>query len=783
MLDAKTRWKIWPLDTRAKALADELRVSERTAHLLCRRGMEHVEDARVFLHTDESVLHDPFTLAGMEDAVDRIKRAVNEDEKIVVFGDYDVDGVSSTALMCETLEKMGARYDWYVPNRFTEGYGPNSAVFQKMQDDGCTLVITVDTGIAAIEPINVAQKNGLDIIITDHHEAPPELPDALAIINPKQIHCPYPFKELAGVGVVSKLAHALLDVFPEDGLDLIALGTISDLVPLVDENRFFAKAGLETLDQLNRPGVQALKEISGIKGPPFTEETVGFGFGPRLNAAGRMDAATPAVQLLLTSDPEQAHSSAEMIDGYNRERQQTVEKITEEALAQLQAKEEDLPAIVVAGKGWNSGVTGIVASRLVEKYYRPTIVIAIDDEGNGKGSARSIEGFDLYRSLSKHVHLFRRFGGHRMAAGLSIDEDKIPDLRATLGEEVNHTLSAESFVPTTDIELTLSVEEITTKLIREIENLAPFGVGNPKPLVQIADVPIQQKRKIGSMQNHLKMSVGDAGPLDCVGFRLGHLHDRIQNDANIHLVGELSVNEWKGNEKPQIILRDVAIKERQVFDVRGGKDLQSLTRNAHPTDSLTIVIFQQEHESDAIEQGFFSSDFLFPVEESLTAPTDILFLDLPKHLSDLTRFLNENESFIRSIYTGFMEKGQTFFTAKPTREAFKWLYVYFKKYAPLYIREHEPVITRYQGWSTDTIHFMLQVFMELEFVAMREGKLVVNDNPFKQDLQASPTYQSYEEKREIEETLKYSTYQALKAFLLACMPDEKKQAEVLTDGL
>ncbi|QQK75662.1 single-stranded-DNA-specific exonuclease RecJ [Salicibibacter cibarius] len=780
MLDAKTRWKVRPLDTRAKALAGALRVSERTAHLLCRRGMEHVEDAHVFLHTDESILHDPFALAGMEDAVSRIKRAVNDDEKIVVFGDYDVDGVSSTALMCETLEKMGASYDWYVPNRFTEGYGPNSAAFQKLQDEGCTLVITVDTGIAAAETINAAQKNGLDVIVTDHHEAPPELPDALAIINPKQMDCPYPFKELAGVGVVSKLAHALLDVFPEDGLDLIALGTISDLVELVDENRFFAKAGLPKLDKLNRSGLQALKEISGIKGPPFSEETVGFGFGPRLNAAGRMDSAAPAVQLLLTSDPGEAQSLAEVIDGYNRERQQTVEKITEEALAQLQAKGEDLPAIVVAGKGWNSGVTGIVASRLVEKYYRPTIVIALDDEGSGKGSARSIEGFDLYQSLSKHVHLFSRFGGHRMAAGLSIDEDKIPDLRATLEKEVNGTLPPESFVPTTDIELTLSVEEVTTELIREIEELAPFGVGNPKPLVQIENIPIQQKRKIGSMQNHLKMSVGDAGPLDCVGFRLGHLHDRIQNDANIHLAGELSVNEWKGNEKPQIILRDVAVKERQVFDVRGGKDLQSLTSIS---DGLTIIIFQKDHAKDAREQGFSSTNFLFPDEESLTVPTDILFLDLPEHLSDLTRFLNENESFIRSIYTGFMEKGQAFFTAKPTREAFKWLYVYVKKYAPLHLREHEPVIAKYQGWSTDTIHFMLQVFTELEFVTLSGGKLVVNEHPLKQDLQASSTYRSYEEKREIEETLKYSTYQALKAFLFACMPDEKKQTEVLTDGL
>ncbi|QDI92828.1 hypothetical protein EPH95_18010 [Salicibibacter halophilus] len=515
---------------------------------------------------------------------------------------------------------------------------------------------------------------------------------------------------------------------------------------------------------------------------------MGFGFGPRLNAAGRMDSAAPAVQLLLASDPEQAYALAREIDEYNRERQQTVEKITEEALEQLQGKGDDRPAIVVAGKGWNPGVTGIVASRLVEKYYRPTIVISIDDEGNGKGSARSIEGFDLYQSLSKHIALFQRFGGHRMAAGLSIDEDKIPNLRATLEEEVNHVLTAEAFVPSTDIELSLSVEEVTTKLIREIEELAPFGVGNPKPLVQIANAAIQQKRKIGSLQNHLKLSIGgdpasSTSPLDCVGFRFGHLNDRIQNDANIHLVGELSVNEWKGQEKPQIILRDVAVKERQLFDVRGRNDLQSLIHEARASAPLTVVIFQQEHERDALEQGLLPADFLFLDKDHLTAPTDILLFDLPKRLSDLTDFLEENESFIRSIYTGFMETGQAFFATKPTREAFKWLYVYLKKYAPLHIQEHEPVIARYQGWSSDTIHFMLQVFMELEFVTRSEGKLVVNAKPLKQDLQASPTFRSYDEKREIEETLKYSTYKELKAFLFACMPDEKKRAEVLTDGL
>ncbi|SDI85431.1 single-stranded-DNA-specific exonuclease RecJ [Natribacillus halophilus] len=780
MLDAKTRWHVHERDEDASALAAALQVTERTAHLLCRRGLRQEDEARAFLHTNPAVMHDPFLLAGMEAAVNRMSRAISENEKIVVFGDYDVDGVSSTALMCETLAKLGADYDYYIPNRFTEGYGLNSMALQRLHEDGARLVITVDTGISSQSPVDDGNEMGLDVIVTDHHEAPPELPAANAIINPKRQDCPYPFKELAGVGVVSKLAHALLGEFPLDGLDLLALGTISDLVPLVDENRFFAQSGLQTLGHLERPGLQALKELSGISGPPFSAETVGFGFGPRLNAAGRMDAAGPAVQLLLTADMEKAQALAETIDGYNRERQQTVDNMTKEALVHLEGA-GDHWAIVVAGRGWNSGVTGIVASRLVEKYYRPTIVIALDEEGNGKGSARSIEGLDLYDALSRHRQLFQKFGGHRMAAGLSIHEDDISALRDALNEEAQKSLSPEDLVPTTNIELELDVDDINVDLLREIEQLAPFGVGNPKPLVTIANVPIQQKRKIGSDKNHVKMAVGEPQrTLDCIGFRFGYLDDEINGDANIHLVGTLDINEWKGQEKPQLVVKDVAVKERQLFDVRGRERLPSLVSGDRP---MAVVIFQPEHEKEAIAQGFSSSDVVWAGEESLTTATDIFFFDLPNHLADLEHFLTSNERFIRSIYTGFMEKSSTFFMTKPTREAFKWFYIYLKKYAPLHLHDHEPTITRYQGWSRDTIQFMVQVFTELEFVSVRDGQLTVNDKPLKQDLNASPTFYNYEEKQDIEQTLKFSNYQALKQFLFACMPLEKKRVEVLTDGL
>ncbi|MBB6449501.1 single-stranded-DNA-specific exonuclease [Geomicrobium halophilum] len=780
MLDAKTRWNVQQTDQQAAGLAKALEVSERTAHLLCRRGNANLEDARTFLYPDKTIMHDPFLLADVGQAEERITRAISGKEKIAVFGDYDVDGVSSTALMCETLDKLGAIYTWYVPNRFTEGYGPNNAAFQRLYDEGCTLVITVDTGIAAHEPIHYAKEIGLDVIITDHHEVPPELPDAYAILNPKRKDCMYPFKELAGVGVVGKLAHALIGEFPEEGLDLMALGTISDLVPLRDENRYFAKAGLHRLGFLDRPGLQALKDLCGINDPPFSAGDVGFGFGPRLNAAGRMDSADAAVQLLLSVDIEEARTLANSIDGYNRERQETVVQMSEEALAQLQTDGAEEPwAIVVAKKGWNSGVTGIVASRLVEKFYRPAIVISVDDDGNAKGSARSISGFDLYAALSRHRSLFQHFGGHQMAAGLSIKESDIPKLQAVFAEEVQKTVAAEDFVPKTDIELEVNVEDVTLDLIREIGQLEPFGVGNPKPFVVISGTPIRQKRKIGSKKDHLKLLVGeDDTKLECIGFRYGHMSDYVHDEANIHLVGELEINEWKGYEKPQLVIKDAAVTERQLFDVRGWKDFYTLTER-----SLQVVVFQDKHKKDALTAGFSESDLLFALEGQLTAPTDVFLFDLPVHLSQLEQFLRENEAYIRSVYTGFMEKNSAFFTTKPTREAFKWLYAYIRKYSPLHIHDHKPVISRYQGWSSETIDFMLQVFIELEFVTMQEGKISLNNKPLKQDLQASPTFSNYEEKREIEQTLMLSTYQELKSYLFACMSPEKNRAKVMAHGL
>jgi len=421
MLHSKANWKVTEIEEASVSkLAEKIGLSKIATRFLVQRGMKNKEEVDAFLHMDESALHDPFLLKNMDKAVNRIHEAIKSEERILVFGDYDADGVTSTSLMYMTLKLLGANVGFYVPNRFTEGYGPNEKAFRHAAEEEISLIITVDTGISAIHEADVAKELNIDLIITDHHEPPPSIPDAFAVINPKQQDCSYPNENLAGVGVAFKVSQALMDRIPEEFYDLVAIGTIADLVSLQGENRFLAMKGIQSLGRSQRPGLKALLEIAGSNGQDITEEQIGFLIGPRLNAAGRLDSADPAIELLITEDLLEAEELAQMIDDLNKERQQIVKDIAKEAEEQVE-KNGIPPVIIVGDYGWNAGVIGIVASRLVEKYYRPTIVMSFDEEsGLAKGSARSIEGFDLFQSLSKCREWLPHFGGHQMAAGLTV---------------------------------------------------------------------------------------------------------------------------------------------------------------------------------------------------------------------------------------------------------------------------------------------------------------------------------------------------------------------------
>ncbi|TWI56273.1 single-stranded-DNA-specific exonuclease RecJ [Halalkalibacter nanhaiisediminis] len=768
MLKPKARWKIKEqASSQIDELVSELKIAPLVAKLLLNRGFDTVETAKRFLYKEEMVYHDPFLLDDMERAVTRIRAAIEQEEKILIFGDYDADGVSSTALMFHALQSLGAKVDYYIPNRFTEGYGPNEPAIRHAKEEGYQLIVTVDTGIAAVHVAEVAKEIGLDFIITDHHEAPPVLPDAYAIINPKKPGCPYPFKGLAGVGVALKVAHALLGRVPYEWLDIAVIGTVADLVPLIDENRLLVMDGLHALQSTDKPGLVALKNKCGLQSQVIQADHVGFGIGPRINAAGRLDSADPAVELILSTNREQAEQLAEEIDALNKERQAIVNEITEAAVAVVEThfppSENDV--LVIAGESWNAGVIGIVASRLVERFYRPTIVLSIDSEkGLAKGSARSIEGFDMFAELSKSRDILPHFGGHPMAAGLTMNADDVATLRTRLCEQAKDVLSPEDFKPVTSIDLVASIGEISVAVIRQLEQLAPFGVRNPTPKVLLQDVHLEQMRKIGSDANHLKVAFAqNSATLDGIGFHLGYLHDEMTSQAQVSAVGTLSINEWNGHVKPQMMIEDVAVSEWQLFDWRSIQKTRLLERlESIPMEERLLVAFRKETQATLGLEGLQ----IHVQDEQAGEPLQIakrylVLLDVPYEREQLKQ-LFENQGEPSRIYTIFHQENDSFFTTNPNREQFKWFYAFLLKRKSFDMTKHSQELASYKGWSRHTVDFMSQVFCELGFVTIENGIVTVAEKPEKKGLDESKTYRQKQEQAHIENDFVYTSYDELK---------------------
>jgi len=569
MLSPKTRWSVGTPDpARAKALSDALGIRPLLAALLASRG-HTVEEAAFFL-SDEGVFHDPFQLKGMREAVDRIREALARNERLLVYGDYDADGVSSASLLIRLFRSLDANLTYRIPHRVRDGYGLHTHLLEEAKNDGVSLVVTVDTGISALEAAEAAKSLWLDLIITDHHQPPETLPDALAVVNPKRSDCPYPFKGLAGVGVAFKLAQALLGRVPEELAEWAALGTVADLMPLVGENRSIVKLGLERLRREPPPGFAALLRVAGALPGEMSANTIGFGIAPRVNAVGRLDSADDAVRLLVTDDPVEADDIARRLDALNKERQRMVETAAAEAIAIVEARGGPEDGIVVASEAWNPGIIGIVASRLVETYYRPTVVIAIDPaSGVGKGSARAIPGFHLYDALKTCEAMFDHFGGHESAAGLSLHRDSIERFAEAFRREAGSRLTPDMLVPVTNADAALSVKDITLEAIQELDKLAPFGMAHPAPVFAVRDAVVRSAAVIGKDRRHAKWKVTDGvRELDAVGFGIGDTVRRIAEGSRLSLIGELAVNEWNGRRTPQMIVKDVEVPHLQLFDWR-----------------------------------------------------------------------------------------------------------------------------------------------------------------------------------------------------------------------
>ena len=630
MLHPRSRWICAATsDEQVSQLAQEAKLSPLLARMMVVRGIDTAEQIQQFLHADVNQLHDPFLMAGMEEAVERIRRALNSGEKIRIYGDYDADGVSSTSLMIYLMRELEANFDYYIPHRANEGYGLNNGAIDDAKAQGCTLIVTVDTGISAVEQVAYAKELGIDIVVTDHHEPPEQLPEAYALVNPKLPYCPYPFKGLAGVGVAFKLAHALLGNVPEHYLELAAIGTVADLMPLLGENRVIVQEALKRMARSQYAGIRALMTIGAIDPAEVTSTSIAFSMAPRINASGRLDHADIAVQLLTADEDETAIAYASELDRLNKERQKIVEGIVKEAEAQLTEKMTDtgeVPnVIVLAAEGWNVGVIGIVASKIVERYYRPTFVLGIDEEsGLCKGSARSIAGFDLYESMTECAEVFEHYGGHQAAAGMTIHRDRLSELEERLNKTAAERLTEDDYIPCTEVDAECELDDVPLEVIEQLGRLAPFGMGNPSPRVVIRNAVVRDKRTMGKEGQHLKLMLGkERATLDAVAFHKGALSYRIANDVQVDVLGELSINEWNGQRKPQLMMQDIQITERQLFDRRA---------TARPLESaieLARTLEQDEPQTSALlmtreQAGVYAAEpFVWLYSDELEGPTVI----------------------------------------------------------------------------------------------------------------------------------------------------------------
>ncbi len=553
------------------SLAGELSLHPLAARVLLHRGYRTPEAASAFLSDRLADLPDPFRMKGMHAAVERVLRAVRLKEKVTLYGDYDVDGVSSTSLMYLFLKELGATPATYIPHRLDEGYGLNLGAVERIAQDGTRLLVTLDCGITSVAEIARAKEMGLDVVVVDHHTVPPTLPPATAVLNPHQPGCEYPTKVLCAAGVAFNLCMGLRKRLRDDGffatrkepnlkalMDLVALATVADVVPLTGANRILVAHGLQELSQGRRPGIRALKEVAGMEpDAAVTAGQVGFRLGPRINAAGRLHDASLGLQLLCADSVETARSLAQVLDRANAERQGIESSILTQALAQAE-EHKDARGLVLFDEGWHAGVIGIVASRVVERFHRPTVMVGVKD-GVGKGSARSIEAFHLYDALTGCSDLLMRYGGHKHAAGLTIDAKQLPAFREAFARIAQQRLTPEDMIPRCRVDAVVNPHELDATAVESLQKLGPFGQGNPEPVLvlrgQQARPRVLPAKSGAPGAGHLKLALVDAPELDAIGFGMA---DRVSLvEGPVDLAFQAGFDTFRGQRKLSLRLKDV----------------------------------------------------------------------------------------------------------------------------------------------------------------------------------------------------------------------------------
>ena len=716
MIKSKYIWKLTESDLPDEflKLSKKYKLDTLAAQILWQRGIRAEEEIQAYLNPDLQQLHDPFLLHNMGKAVQRILTAIENGQNILIYGDYDADGMTASSVMKSALDELGAEVQVYLPNRFTDGYGPNLDVYKYfIQNEDIDLIITVDNGVAGHEAIAYAQSQNVDVIVTDHHSMPEVLPEAFAIVHPEHPESNYPFKYLAGVGVAFKVATALLDYIPSDMLDLVAIGTIADMVSLTDENRILVSHGLKVLANTERAGLMELMRLSGTDFEKVNEETIGFQIAPRLNALGRLDDPNPAIELLTGWDEEVAAEIAQMIDEKNSERKVIVENIFNQALTMI----TDEPIQILHHKDWHKGVLGIVAGRLLEQFHKPIIMLA-EEEGVLRGSARSIENFNIFEALNEHRELFMAFGGHKQAAGMTFALENVEAIKQVMLDFIQENDIDMSEKSSLEVQGSLQFDEISLETIRSLEKLSPYGMDNPKPHFLLTDYQVEQARSMGKDNSHLKLKLVQNGQaLDAVYF--GHGAESLEfEQSDTELVGTLSSNTWNGTTTVQLMVADARVNGVELLDIRSRQ--VELPKN-------TIRFVHNEVKNGTIEEVLI-------IEE---APTD------KEALSALTELIHEQE--FELIYFKNTIKKNYYLTGAGTREQFARFYKAIYQYPEFDIRFKLKDLANYLKIPDILLIKMIQIFEELNFVTIDNGMMSVNKAAEKRDISESNIYQELQE--------------------------------------
>ena len=715
-------------------------ISKNIAKILNARNITDMTSVKKYFSDEYEEGYDPFLMHDMQKAVDRINEAIENEEKILVYGDYDADGITSTVLLVETLISMGANVSSYIPNRFEEGYGPNKEAFTKIINSGITLIITVDNGIAGVEEVDLANELGCDVIVTDHHKIQDTIPNAYAIIHPEHPEGNYPFKKLAGVGVAFKLAHALLEIFPDFLLDLVAIGTIADMVSITDENRIFVKQGLELINEDPRIGLKMLLELSGID-TKIDEQTVGFYIAPKLNSIGRMDSAKLGLTFLMAEDPVTARALAEQIEQYNIERKQVTEDIVKDVINKIESSDKKQKNVIMVSGEYHEGVLGIVASNIVEKYQKPVFIMN-EKDGILKGSARSIFDFNIYVAMNKISDLFVAFGGHTLAAGFSFEESNFEKIEEFLDNEFEEFKQNNDLKANKNIDIVTSLEDISYQFLNSLDALKPYGMDFEKPAVLIENAMVLNKTYFGSEKQYLRLTIADeVGNLDCITFKDSVTFDKVEKNDIIDLLCNIDKNNFNGRTKLQAHIIDINVKEF-LFE-----DLRFINYDISNIDNNCLKLSKHKDDKDNNFYQYKDIDNLIDKEFEY-----IYLLDIPTSKEYLDKIINLKPKKIFLICEEKQVLSDVYLIDK-TRLIKLFNLILSTNNKQINVAQQLDKLLAVLKTNADSLKIMIQIFKELELINFVNNTIILNPDYKTVDLKKSSSFIRMENIFEVEKLL------------------------------